>query len=123
MHQENKTSIKIADGDWHATIDLLHGANCISLRNEKYGANLLREPPDISAMTENPFLYGMPTLFPVNRIENGRFTFEGREYIFPINEPSTNCQNSPFSREEAGFDHIKPQEKKIYFSKIYLEEI
>ena len=91
MHQENKTSIKIANGDWHATIDLLHGANCISLRNEKYGANLLREPPDISAMTENPFLYGMPMLFPVNRIENGRFTFERRQYIFPVNEPSTNC--------------------------------
>jgi aldose 1-epimerase len=33
----------------------------------------------------------MPILFPVNRIEGGTFTFEGRKYFFPINEPKTNC--------------------------------
>ena len=76
--------------DWYAEIDLLHGANCISLRNKKYNAEILREPP-ISVELDNPYLYGMPILFPVNRIEGGRFTFEGRDYIFPINEPRTGC--------------------------------
>lgn len=33
----------------------------------------------------------MPILFPVNRISGGRFEFEGREYVFPINESTTGC--------------------------------
>lgn len=82
--------ISIEGGEWSAIIDVEHGANCISLRNKKYGAELLREPPKDRAL-DNPYLYGMPILFPVNRIENGSFEFEGRRYVFPINEPSTGC--------------------------------
>lgn len=82
--------IRIACGDWEALIDVAHGANCIALRNETYGAKLLREPPE-NGVLDNPYLYGMPILFPVNRIEGGRFEFEGRTYEFPINEPSTGC--------------------------------
>ena len=40
-------------------------------------------------------------------------------------EPETclvNCPNSPFSREEAGFDFLAPDEEKIYRSKITLEK-
>ena len=76
--------------EWHAVIDVLSGANCISLKNERYRASILREPPD-SGELDNPYLYGMPILFPVNRIDGGSFEFEGRKYSFPINEPSTGC--------------------------------
>ncbi len=85
---DNKISIRC--GYWSAVIDTEHGANCVSLQNEKYNAKLLREPP-IDRELDNLYLYGMPILFPVNRIENGRFEFEGRKYVFPINEPATNC--------------------------------
>lgn len=88
--QTMKHLIELARGDWSAVIDLTHGANCISLRNKKYDAALLREPPRDGKL-DNPYLYGMPILFPINRIENGRFAFEGRQYVFPINEPSTGC--------------------------------
>ena len=88
MHE--KTQVRLENADWSATVDLAHGANCISLRNKKYGAELLREPNGTS-FPDNPYLYGMPILFPVNRIENGSFDFEGRHYTFPINEPATNC--------------------------------
>ena len=84
----NKISINY--GYWSAVVDTEHGANCISLRNKKYGARLLREPPTTRDL-DNPYLYGMPILFPVNRIKNGSFEFEGRNYVFPINEPATNC--------------------------------
>ena len=83
-------SLTIENGDWSAVIDLAHGANCIELKNKRYGASLLREPPKNGEL-DNPYLYGMPLLFPVNRIENGTFEFEGRRYVFPINEPSTGC--------------------------------
>lgn len=85
-----KETIALKHGDLSAVIDLAHGANCISLRNASYDARLLREPPK-SRKLDNPYLYGMPILFPVNRIENGSFSFEGRRYVFPINEPATSC--------------------------------
>jgi len=87
---KEQTIISIACGEYSAKINLTRGANCISLRNEKYKARVLREP-DYSKELDNPYLYGMPILFPVNRISGGRFDFEGREYIFPINEPKTGC--------------------------------
>ena len=83
-------NFKISLCEWRAEIDVLSGANCISLKNERYRASILREPPE-SGELDNPYLYGMPILFPVNRIEGGKFEFEGREYIFPINEPRTGC--------------------------------
>ena len=71
-----------------AKINLSRGANLFSLNIN--GVSVLREP-DYSKPLDNPYLYGMPILFPVNRIEGGSFTFEGREYLFPINEEKTNC--------------------------------
>lgn len=82
--------IDIKYQDYSAKVNLSRGGNCISLRNKKYGAKLLREP-DYSKELDNPYLYGMPILFPVNRISEGRFIFEDREYIFPVNEPATGC--------------------------------
>ena len=81
--------INLSAGAYTAQINLSRGANCIALRNTKYQASILREPN--YAALDNPYLYGMPILYPNNRISGGRFLFEGREYVFPINEPSTNC--------------------------------
>ncbi len=80
--------INLTNKSLSAKINLSLGANLISLRYKN--VKILREP-DYSKELDNPFLYGMPLLFPVNRIEGGRFTFEGREYVFPINEEKTNC--------------------------------
>lgn len=78
----------ISFGDFAATIDEAGGANCIRLENTKYGAHILREP---KGKKDNPYLYGMPILYPVNRISGGTFAFEGRTYRFPVNEPETGC--------------------------------
>lgn len=84
------TICEITCGDYSARINASRGANCISLRNKKYNAEILREPNDIDS-PDNPYLYGMPILYPVNRIHTGKFEFEGRQYRFPVNEPSTDC--------------------------------
>lgn len=95
--------LEIIGGGYIAGISLQAGANCIRLRNEKYNARILREPKGV---LDNPYLYGMPVLFPVNRISGGKFSFEGREYVFPINEPDTGCHlhgtlhRTPFSALE-----------------------
>ena len=89
-----------------AKIDAAHGANCISLEYLPKGAHILREPK--SQVPDNPYLYGMPVLYPVNRIEGGKFEFEGRLYEFPINEKNTGCHLhgdvcfSPFEVVSAG---------------------
>ncbi|MBQ9116954.1 MAG: aldose 1-epimerase [Clostridia bacterium] len=95
-------TVSIIGGGYTAVINADRGANCISLRNDRYRASLLREP-DYGDEKANPYLYGMPILFPVNRISGGKFDFEGRTYVFPINEPSTDCalhgelHRAPFS--------------------------
>lgn len=97
-------------GGYAATINPKRGANCISLQNVDYEAKILREPN--YEHLDNPYLYGMPILYPNNRISEGRFVFEGREYIFPINEPATNCHihgflhETPFKVVEKGMDYV-----------------
>lgn len=81
---------RITGGGYTASINLSRGANCISLRNESLGVSLLREP-DFSRELDNPYLYGMPVLFPVNRISGGKFDFDGRLYELPVNEVKTGC--------------------------------
>lgn len=65
------------------------------------GANLVRfvyEPDNISILhtTDNletlrtSRVIGIPILFFPNRIKNGTFSFEGREYHFPINDSENN---------------------------------
>ncbi len=104
--------ITLTCGQMTARINASRGANCISLRHEGHKANILREP-DYEHF-DNPYLYGMPLLFPVNRIEGGRFTFEGRQYTFPINEPNTCCHLHGIVHETP-FEVVKQAENEGIF--------
>ena len=72
-----------------ALINLSRGANCISFVCDELGADVLRTP-DYENL-DNPFLYGLPIIFPANRISGGKFELGGRLYSFPVNEPATGC--------------------------------
>lgn len=100
---------EIRYGDYIAKINLSRGANCVSLRNGSM--KLLREP-DYTKELDNPYLYGMPILFPVNRISGGCFEFEGRKYQFPINEPETNCHLHGVIHNSA-FELLNKEDGKI----------
>ena len=55
-----------------------------------------------------------------------RLIYNGGSEGYICLEPQTclaNCQNSPFSREEAGFDFLKSKESRTYRSRIFLEEL
>ncbi len=95
---------KLDNGRMYAEIFALRGANPIKLIDRELDADILRSPIKLSDFeTENPYLYGMPILFFPNRISGGKFSYGGREYVFPINEPTTNCSlhgtlhETPFS--------------------------
>ena len=113
--------VKLQACDYTALINSERGANCISLRNSRYNTEILREP-DTTGVLENPYLYGMPILYPVNRISGGVFEFEGRTYKFPINEPETNCHLhgmlhcEEFEMTERGDNFVK-----CVFEKPYLD--
>lgn len=114
-------TVKIQSGDYSATIDPERGVNCTSLRNSRYNAKILREPNG-TGEPDNPYLYGMPVLYPVNRISGGEFEFEGRTYKYPINEPETNCHlhgmlhSMKFETVRQGTDFIE-----CVFEKPYLD--
>ena len=55
-----------------------------------------------------------------------RLIYNGGSDGYICLEPQTclaGCQNSPFSREEGGFDFLKIGESKTYRSRIFLEKI
>lgn len=62
------------------------GSNLISLKWKPEGIHLLKTPETKGEYDENPCLFGIPILFPPNRIDHGKFTYEGKTYSLPINE-------------------------------------
>ncbi len=80
--------VGMSGGGYEAVILPRFGANCVALRHLASGAELLRTPPHVHDLRDAPNVYGLPPLFPPNRIRGGRYAFQGRDYVFPINEPA-----------------------------------
>lgn len=82
-------SIVLSGGNYTARLDPSFGAQLYSLRWTRKGEALriLHEPESRQRMAEKPTNYGLPILFPPNRLDGGRFTVGGRTYQFPLNEP------------------------------------
>ncbi|MBE6368006.1 MAG: aldose 1-epimerase [Lentisphaerae bacterium] len=63
------------------------GANMVRLLHKESGLEILRTPPDDATYRTKPEIWGMPVLMPPNRIRDGRFVYQQREYQLPVNEP------------------------------------
>ena len=52
------------------------------------GIEILRAPAgdEVEEFRRRPHVFGLPILFPPNRIADGRYTFDGRTYRFPITD-------------------------------------
>lgn len=104
--------LTLKGGGYEAIFTPEYGANCISLVHLASGARLLRSPQTLEEFKNVPYLYGMPMLFPPNRIADGRFIFDGKIYQFPVNEPSRNAflhgtlYQTPFEVEELTEDRL-----------------
>ncbi len=70
---------------WHGELSPEYGGNLCGLSYD--GFELLRKPLRESDLGDTPVAYGIPVLFPPNRIANGEFRFDGRRYRLPLNEP------------------------------------
>ncbi|MHB8382077.1 MAG: aldose epimerase family protein [Candidatus Binataceae bacterium] len=50
---------------------------------------IIAAPPSVEALREHPFRSGIPILFPwPGRVAHGKFDFDGRQIVLPINEPA-----------------------------------
>lgn len=89
---KNLEAVEFSAGGYKAVMIPEMGANVVSLTNEGKNVDILRTPTDadMEAFMERPQLFGLPLLFPPNRIEDGTYTFEGRKYQFPITIPAQN---------------------------------
>ena len=83
-----ENEIVLNAGNWYAKILPDFGMNMISLACGD--RHILRSPQNMDTLKKEPYVYGIPLLFPANRVEKGMFTFDGKSYHFPINEPARN---------------------------------
>ena len=94
-------SVRLVSGGWTCEILPSFGMNAISLSHN--GREILRKPDSLKTLTDNPYVFGIPLLFPANRTKGGTFAYEGKRYELPINEPSRGnhihglMYNAPFS--------------------------
>lgn len=79
-------AVEFSKGDYAALLIPGMGANLIRLTHTRLDVEILRAPADdeVATFRGRPHVFGLPILFPPNRIEDGRFTFDGRTYRFPI---------------------------------------
>ncbi len=85
-------TLTLRAGDYEAIVLPGIGGHLVALRDVRRGFAFLREPlasgMGVTRYREHPIPYGVPLLFPPNRIADGTFTMGGETYRFPINEPS-----------------------------------
>jgi aldose 1-epimerase len=62
------------------------GNNVYSIWDKKLQRELLRTPESPAALAEQFVQYGTPVLMPPNRIRNGQFQYDGRDYQFDVTQ-------------------------------------
>ena len=88
----------IESGGWRAEVSPTLGGNIGSL---SYNGRDIYVPLKSEKQLEiNPYLQGAPILLPANRTAKGKFRFEDKEYILPVNEPSTGCHLHGFVHKQ-----------------------
>ena len=102
--------LRLTKGSWEAKVCVEWGANLCALSEN--GRPILREPKDLQTLKDDKYLYGVPLLFPGNRTQGGRFSFRGREYQLPVNEPLHN-NNLHGSMIEAPFEVLEQTESRL----------
>lgn len=86
FHGLEAVSLRDADSGWESILAVEWGSNLVSLDSSREGLKVLRTPGGVDDLKEKSVGWGFPILMPPNRIDQGKFTFNGRDYVFDINE-------------------------------------
>lgn len=90
MVWDGRPAIRLEAAGYEAVLVPSLGANVIRLcyHGEGEELDILRSPATAQELLENPYAYGVPILFPANRISGGQYEWEGVRYTFPQNYPN-----------------------------------
>lgn len=89
-HWGGLLGVSLSRGGFEAVVLPEVGANVVSFQNAAAGYDILKTPPGAKELLARPQAFGIPILFPPNRISGGRFSMGGRDYSFPINSAHEN---------------------------------
>lgn len=103
------------------------GANVVKLSHKASGVEILRTPTqeEVETFKGRPQVFGLPLLFPPNRIEDGTYSFDGRRYQYPITIPDQHnyhhgiIKSQPFTvtRTNVGKEYVEIEAS--YFSNLF----
>lgn len=107
------------------------GANLVRLYNKEKKVDVLRTPTEAEMATfqERPQIFGVPMLFPPNRIADGNYSFAGKKYEFPITIPAQNnyhhgiIKSQPFSITRTRYSSDAVEVEATFCSNRYNDEI
>ncbi len=95
--------LRLSAGEWQAQVSPECGMNLMAL---SWCENpIFRTPTNENTLKNNLFLYGNPLLLPANRTQNGRFSFQGRNFTLPLSEP-TRSNNLHGQMADAPFEVV-----------------
>lgn len=79
------------------------GANLVKLYHKEKKVDILRTPAaeEMETFLSRPQIFGMPLLFPPNRIEDGTYSFGGKQYEYPITIPAQNNYHHGIIKSQA----------------------
>lgn len=86
----DKYAYQIENQHFKAIVLPSQGSNVISLYDKKKNVELLRTPQTEEDYTLRPMLYGIPILFPPNRIEDATFVYHNQVYKLAMNRAKEN---------------------------------
>lgn len=118
-------------GDYEAVMIPKIGANIIELKHKRLGSNIIRTPKDLEEFKAKPIIFGIPILFPPGRIEDGKYSVNGKVYELPINDTLRNnhyhgiTNRSPFTVTSTKVDDINEtiEIKASFWSNSFNEEV
>ena len=116
MNTNIKDVISIKYGDWAALVCARLGGNVIVLQHK--GQDVLVPLVDEAQLKVNPYLQGSPILFPANRTNFAKFTFEGKEYTLPLNEDWSQCHIHGFVHTRP-FTLVEQKENEVTLKLVY----
>ena len=100
------------------------GANLVRLYNKEKQVDILRTPTsdEMETFVSRPQIFGVPLLFPPNRIEDGKYSFAGKNYEYPITIPNQNnyhhgiIKSEPFTITNTRFSTDAVEVEACFFS-------
>ncbi|MDR1533129.1 MAG: aldose 1-epimerase [Clostridiales bacterium] len=94
-------SLTLSSSKYEALLIPSQGSNLVRLYDKERGLDILRTPgqDEMEEFAVRPQVFGIPILFLPNRIKDGAFKFDGREYSLKINEPESHSHIHGFAHQ------------------------